>query len=313
MKKTGKWILIAMAVLLCLGLANCGLKVDSIPAGEIPLKTKYDHFVEINGVNFHYVEYPGVGENIFLLHGFGSSTYTWNDVMPYLNNLGYHVWALDMKGFGWSDKPINAAYDPHTLALEVNAFMEIMGLENVTFAGNSLGGYVGTLLALKHPDKVKNLVLVDAAGQPPKKHPLVVSMAKLPFSAAFMKLVNGSWIIRMNLKDTVYDKKVVTPEKVDAYFSRLCTQGGIDAQVAVARSIDFDNMPEHVKRLSDLKAKTLIIWGENDKWIPLEQGKKFKRDIDGSILVVLPGCGHIPQEEKPEETAQAIADFIESG
>jgi len=254
MKKTGKWLIIAVGALLCLGLVNCGLTVNKIPAGEIPSKTKYDHFVKINNVNFHYVEYPSDGQDIVLLHGFGSSTYTWDDMMPYLNNLGYHVWALDMKGFGWSDKPIGAAYDPQTLANEVNAFLETMGLENVTFAGNSLGGYVGTILALDHPDKVKNLVLVDSAGQPAKNHPAVVTLAKLPLSAAFMKLVNGPWIIRMNLKDTVFDKNVVTEEKVNAYFSRLCSEGGIDAQVAIARSIDFDKMPEHVKRLPELKA-----------------------------------------------------------
>ncbi len=309
MKRAGKWIFVIISLMLCLGLANCVMMIDRIPPGEIPSKTEYDHFITINGVNLHYEEYPGDGDHIVLLHGFGSSAYTWNDVSPILNALGYHVWALDMKGFGWSDKPLEAAYDPHTLMEEVNAFMEAKGLSNVTFAGNSLGGYVGTLLALKHPEKVKNLVLVDAAGQPSEGRPTIVTLANMPHAAAFGKLATGSWVIRMNLEDTVFDKNVVTKERVNAYFDRLCTKGGIDAQVAVAKSIDFSNMPEHASRLGRIKAKTLIIWGENDTWISFEMAKKFRRDIPGSILAAIPECGHIPQEEKPKQTAKLIADF----
>ena len=67
------------------------------------------------------------------------------------------------------------------------------------------------------------------------------------------------------------------------------------------------------KELPSIQAKTLIIWGENDEWIPLESGYKFSKDLSNSTLVILPECGHIPQEEKPEQTAKIIIDFIEKG
>ncbi|MDP3286248.1 MAG: alpha/beta fold hydrolase, partial [Desulfobacterales bacterium] len=86
-------------------LQGCGLFLTTIPKGEILGKVSEDRYVMIDNVNYHYMEYPGPGRDIFLLHGFASSTYTWEKVIPYLTGKGYHVWALDMKGFGWSDKP----------------------------------------------------------------------------------------------------------------------------------------------------------------------------------------------------------------
>jgi pimeloyl-ACP methyl ester carboxylesterase len=81
----------------------------------VPQPDRYDHFVTIDGVRYHYTEYPGSGQDVFLLHGFASSTYTWEKVAPMLQANGYHVWALDMKGFGWSDKPEDADYSPQQL------------------------------------------------------------------------------------------------------------------------------------------------------------------------------------------------------
>ena len=96
-----------LVLLFCLfGTAGCGLFNQKIPAGRVPDPAPTDHFIRIKGVDYHYNEYPGDGENIVLQHGFAASTYTWTDVAEILNKHGYHVWALDLKGFGWSDKPV---------------------------------------------------------------------------------------------------------------------------------------------------------------------------------------------------------------
>jgi pimeloyl-ACP methyl ester carboxylesterase len=292
---------------MCTG---CGLIVKTIPSGEIPGSHVYDHFVDLGGVRYHYTEYPADGPDIVLVHGFASSTYTWEAVVPYLHERGYHVFALDMKGFGWSDKPDDAFYDPVSLMEEVDAWMEALGLTQVVFAGNSLGGAVAVLMALEHPARISKLVLIDAAGYPMQR-PMVIRLAHLPLAGGVMKLFFGPWLVRWNLKEVFSDDVCVTDEKVKAYYDRLRTENALDAQIAVARSLKLDQLEQYIERIPDITTDTLIIWGKDDRWIPLDIGRRFKNDIAGSTLTVIPECGHMPQEEQPERTAQLIIDFIE--
>ncbi|MDP3283908.1 MAG: hypothetical protein Q8M56_05730, partial [Desulfobacterales bacterium] len=143
------------------------------------------------------------------------------------------------------------------------------------------------------------------------KKPLVIGMAKIPFAGEITKLFFGRCVVKSTLKEVLYNDERLTEEKIDAYFNRMSTENALDAQVALARSLDFDALSSYTKRIPEIKNRTLIIWGENDEWIPLESGHKFSKDLSNSTLVILPQCGHIPQEEKPEETAKLIIDFIE--
>jgi len=295
---------------IALAVSGCGLFVKTIPKGEILGKIPEDKYIMIDDVNYHYLEYPGTGRDIFLLHGFASSAYTWEKVIPYLTGQGYHVWAVDMKGFGWSDKPEDAKYDTVTLMQEVNKWMDVMGLKNVVFVGNSLGGAIAVLMALEHPEKTDQLVLIDSAGYPIEK-PFVIRMAKMPLAGEITKLFFGRWAIERTLKEVMFNDDKVTEKQIDSYFRRMSTENALDAQVALARSFDIEALSTYTKRIPDIKNRTLIIWGENDEWIPIESGHKFRKDIPNSTLVILPECGHIPQEEKPEQTAKLIIDFIE--
>ncbi|MFA4917350.1 MAG: alpha/beta hydrolase [Syntrophales bacterium] len=299
-----------LALFLVVAASGCGLFIKTIPKGEIMGKAPEDKYIMIDDVNYHYLEYPGTGRDIFLLHGLASSAYTWEKVIPYLTGQGYHVWALDMKGFGWSDKPEDAKYDTVTLMQEVNKWMEAMGLKDVVFVGNSLGGAIAVLMALEHPDKTERIVLIDSAGYPIKK-PFIIRMAKMPLAGEITKLFFGRWVVERTLEEVMFNDDKVTEEQIDAYYERMSTENALDAQVALARSIDFEAMSVYTRRIPEIKNRTVIIWGENDEWIPLESGYKFRKDLSNSTLVILPECGHIPQEEKPELTAKSIIDFIE--
>ena len=103
----------------------------------------------------------------------------------------------------------------------------------------------------------------------------------------------------------------LTEQMITAYFDRLRSAGAVDAMIALARSINFDDFKQYTVRNSEIKIPVLIIWGENDKWVPLKIGHKFHSDIPGSVMVTIPECGHIPQEEYPELTAGYIVNFIE--
>lgn len=305
-----KWAWAVVMPLWLFNTAGRGLFVKSIPPGEILRRTPKDRFIETGGVRYHYTEYAGKGPVVELLHGFASSTYTWEKVAPYLNEAGYHVLALDMKGFGWSDKPKDANYDPYTLMQEVNQWMDAIGLKDVTFVGNSLGGAIAWLMALEHPEKVGRLVLIDAAGYPMQK-PFIIRMAGSPLSGLVAKLFFCRLLVKWNLKQVYDHEDWITEEQVNAYYNRLRTENALDAQIAVARSLEVKQFEKYIKRISTIEKKTLIIWGVNDRWIPLEEvGYRFRRNLSNSRLVVIPECGHIPQEEHPEKCARLILDFI---
>jgi pimeloyl-ACP methyl ester carboxylesterase len=302
-------LLLLLSCLAFLSTASCGLFVENLPNGKVPHPDKYDHFVAVNGVNYHYTEYPAPGQDIFLLHGFASSTYTWEKVAPILQAHGYHVWALDMKGFGWSEKPDDADYSPQQLMAEVNAWMDKMGLRKVVFVGNSLGGAIAWNMALAHPDKVKKLVLIDAAGFM-HEIPVPVRLTGLPGASAVAGLFFGRWVIEDIFKQVYFDPSAITAEQINAYYNRLRTENALGALTSVGRSVSTLSAEEYALSIPEIQVDTLIIWGRDDTWIPLEDGFKFKEALPNATLEVIPFCGHVPQEEKPEETASLIMEFL---
>lgn len=305
--KRGYWLVLVFGSMF---LTACGLFNPRLPAGQIPHPTAHDHFIKAKGINYHYTEYPGEGDHVVLQHGFGASTYTWEALAVILNQKGYHVWALDLKGFGWSDKPLEADYDSVALMEDVNNWMEAVGLSDTLFVGNSLGGAIAVLLSQKYPWRIEKMVLIDAGGYPIKT-PGVIKLARLPMSTFFAELIFGPWMIRQNLKEVLYNKEKVTDERVQEYYLRTCTQDGLAALIKTARAVDFSENNPVAAAAKDNPTRTLIIWGEEDQWIPLEIGYRFKKEMSNATLSVIPECGHIPQEEKPQETARLILDFIE--
>jgi pimeloyl-ACP methyl ester carboxylesterase len=308
MKKHHTFLL--FIVILLIAFSACGLGVKKIPPGTIVPRTPNDFYIKIGDVNLHYREYPGAGPDIVMQHGFASSTYSWEKIAPALSAKGYHLWALDLKGSGWSDKPSKADYSPLVLKEELNAFMEAKGLKNVIFIGNSLGGAIAVLMAIDHPDKIGKLILIDAAGYPMKK-PGSVTFAALHGSAFFGSIFLSRSMVKSNLGDVFYKKERLTEETIDAYYDRLRTENGLLALELLARSLDFTIFDQYKTRIPLIDKETLIIWGKEDRWIPVKNGYRYRKSLQNSKLIVLPECGHAPQEELPNETSRYILDFLE--
>lgn len=112
------------------------------------------------------------------------------------------------------------------------------------------------------------------------------------------------------MKEVMFGKAKVTDERVNAYFQRMSTENALTAQIKVARSVNFNEPNPIIEAAKGNPTETLILWGREDRWIPLKVGYQFRLDMSRSILHIIPECGHIPQEEKPELTARLILDFI---
>jgi pimeloyl-ACP methyl ester carboxylesterase len=192
--------------------------------------------------------------------------------------MGYHVWALDMKGFGWSDKPRHASYDPITLTEEVSQWMEAVGLKKAVLVGSSLGGGIAAFVAVLHPQKIDSMVLVDAAVYN-TEFPFIMKMARMPLSAEMAKLFFSRWMVSMTLSEVYHHGDWITEDQVDAYYNRLRTANALNAQISLVRSLDFERFEGYVSRIPEIKSRSLIIWGQNDTWIPLSSAYRLNKEL----------------------------------
>lgn len=272
-------------------------------------KTFDYHRIKIN-----YYE-AGQGPPILLLHGFGACAYTWRHLIPPLA-AEHRVFTLDLKGFGFSDKPADGHYAVSDQAEMVADFSRRQDLHDLVIMGHSMGGGVTLMTYLKlretDPRRIKKLVLIDSAGYP-QKMPWFIRMAKIPgLNAALSKLLPARFATALVLKKCYYNKDAVTEEQIDtyAYFGSLPGAAAAVSQTAKQLVPKGEDIEALIARYKTIKVPVLVIWGREDEVVPLEVGENFKRDIPGAELVVLPHCGHVPPEEEPLATRQAIMDFL---
>jgi pimeloyl-ACP methyl ester carboxylesterase len=262
-------------------------------------------YEDLAGVRVRYVR-RGRGPALVLLHGFASSIYTWADVIPALAQ-DHDVVALDFPGFGGSDIPRDLA--PPLYPATVLALMDRLGISRATLVGNSLGGGVAVVLAARHPERVRRLVLLDSAGfnLKPSRRPLLLRvLGWRPMVPVIEALPVRRRLVAAGLRQVFQDRSRVTPERVEEYLAPLARPGEAAALGSLlARQSGF-GLPALV---SEVRVPTLIVWGRQDRWISVADADLFVAAIPGSRKVVLEECGHVPQEERPSEVVHLIQEF----
>jgi pimeloyl-ACP methyl ester carboxylesterase len=269
------------------------------------------HFTEIDGTSIHYQEF-GEKNNptIILLHGYSSSTHTWRETAPRLANKGFHVIAVDMVGFGYSDKPAWFDYTITSQARMISRFMDRLGIGRATLAGSSYGGTVAATITLDYPERVEKLILIGSpCNDEPMKHP-VAKLAKVPgvgeVTTAFIVDSKAFWRARVLNTIAPENHHIITEEKIDALYRPLNAADGHNSMLQTLRHWKA-NRVEHDANL--INHQTLIIWGEKDLVIPIKNGYKLNQLILNSRLIVFPHCGHLPQEELTDSVVEIIDDF----
>ncbi|MCP4606584.1 MAG: alpha/beta hydrolase [Proteobacteria bacterium] len=174
-------------------------------------------------------------------------------------------------------------------------------------AGNSLGGYITWSFAVKHPDLVKKIILVDSAGYLKQKSVFVFWIVRTPIIGSMLKYFTPRPLIKMNVEDVYGDDSKITDAIVDRYYELNLRAGNRDAFQDRAKLVRIDNS----SKISQVKVPTLIVWGSKDNWIPPGHADRFTKDIKGSKLIIYEGAGHIPMEEIPLETAKDAKEFLQ--
>jgi len=272
---------------------------------------EHSHFVAVDGARVHYQEFgESTNPALLLIHGYTSSVTAWRTSAPMLAEKGFHVIAVDLLGFGYSDKPAWFEYSITSQARIVARFMNRLGIGRATIVGSSYGGAVAATLALDYPERVERLVLVDAVTNDDAKNIPILRLAELPGIGEALTpfLVDSKvfWKFRMrhalapanhHLIDETRLANVQRPlSAADAHRSLLATSRNWHAE-RIERDAQYISQP------------TLIVWGEDDRVIPIQNGYKLHDAILHSQMVVLRNCGHIPQEEKAELFTDLVSKF----
>lgn len=255
----------------------------------------------------------GRGEPLVLLHGFGASTYTWRHLAPRLVE-HHRVIAVDMKGFGQSDKPLDSGYSLHDQTELMAQFIAKLGLKKATLVGHSFGGGVALLLALdKRPElkgRIKQLVILDGLAYR-QNIPIFFRVLRRPGMAQFgMALVPPELQAQAALRIAYEDNSKATFRDAAAYARPLHSEGGRHALISTAQQLVPDDIDQIAEKYSTIRLPVLLLWCDNDKVVPLEIGWRLHAALPNSTFHMLESCGHMPQEEVPEATARRIKQFL---
>lgn len=263
----------------------------------------------INGMNVHYKD-EGEGPVIVLIHGTAASLHTWDAWAAVLQKT-HRVIRMDIPAFGLTGPHPTGDYSIDSYVSFLATFFEALSLKKVLLIGNSLGGNIAWQFTAKYPAQVDRLVLVDASGLPTgKAQPWIFSMARTPVINRLFLRITPKVIVKQNLTQVYEDDSLITPALVERYHELALRPGNRQAFIDRAKYGFHNNLQESVAQLKTISQPTLIIWGENDTWIPLKNGKTFDSILPNSTLKVLSKTGHVPMEERPEESLQLVMDFI---
>jgi pimeloyl-ACP methyl ester carboxylesterase len=318
MKRLTRGILIALAVFLFAVVVGPLLVPvpslpDTVPAGQ--LADPDSRFATVHGVRIHY-KTTGQGEPVFvLLHGFGASLFSWREVMGPLGEAGTAV-AFDRPAFGLTERPMpgewsgDSPYSRLAQAEQTVGLMDALGIDRAVLVGNSAGGTIALLTTLLHPERVQALVLVDAAvysegGPPAWTGPLLTTPQMRRLGPLLVRSIatRGERLIEL----AWHDRSRIAPEVMDGYRIPLQVHDWDRALwefTAASRPLDL------TARLDEIRAPTLVITGDDDRIVPREQSERLAAELPDTELAVMINCGHLPQEECPQQFLQAVSDFV---
>jgi pimeloyl-ACP methyl ester carboxylesterase len=269
----------------------------------------YSRFADVDGVRIHYQE-KGAGAPLVLLHGNLASTFTWKDVFDPLSQQ-FRVIAVDLKGFGFSGKP-DGDYTRRAQGDLVVRLLDHLKIDRAILCGSSMGGEVSVNAAVRRPDRVSALILVDSGGVTVggggSVVPAVTEWPVIGPAIAALALTSDS-LVRDGLRMNFYDDSMVTDEQVAAHYRPLKTRNGQRAAYLARAQAAINPIEPEINKI---KQPTLIVWGAEDEIIPLEAGRRLNSLIAGSRLVVFDKCGHLPHSEMPVRFMGEVRSFIKS-
>jgi pimeloyl-ACP methyl ester carboxylesterase len=268
-------------------------------------------FVEIEGVRVHYQE---AGERdapaMLLIHGFCASNFVWNEALMPLAEAGFRIVAPDLVGFGFSGKPGGGEYTIEAQARILIGLMDALGIGRASLVGSSYGGAVAAVCALDYAERVERLVLVGAVSNDEIIRRPLLRLAATPVMGELLApvLLDARRFVKNRLRTTYAAQNgyMLDNSRIMAHQRPLRAAATHRAILRTLRNWRATRIEREAARITQ---PTLLVWGAHDHDVPLRYGERLHGLIAHSRLFVFPNCGHLPQEERPQEFVSLVGGF----
>ena len=266
-------------------------------------------YITVDNIKLHYLE-EGKGEVVLLLHGFPTSSYLYRNIIPTIAKT-HRVIALDLPGFGKSDKPLTASYSMNFYVKVLSAFLEGLSIKSVNLVVHDLGGPIGLLWAVRNPMQLKRLVLMNTLvySKVSWAVKLFVLSLRLPFARSWITSKSGiAWTMRLGIQN----KERVNGILAENYQKPFLKKASQKALIKSSSNISIKAFQEIEENLSNLTMPVKVIYGVEDRILPKVGNtfKKIQRDLPNTEVTALMECGHFLQEDEPESVAKLLSEFL---
>lgn len=305
-----------VAVVGIVGCAVLGIWIfgdrDIPPDVLVPRYTNAaSRFIELDDGTVAHVRDQGnvSGEALVLIHGSIASLHTWEPWVAILRE-EFRMISMDLPGHGLTGRTPADDYSIDAMAAFIDAVTAKLGVPRFHLAGNSMGGRAAWIYALDYPERLGRLILIDASGHPrpeDEEQALGFRLARTPGLGALMLFVTPRSVIEKTLQTAFADPSFVTDEMVTRYHELLLREGSREATRARFR---LPVATERVKELPRIQNPTLILWGREDRLVPVGDAHEFARAIPNSVVRIYDEVGHLPMEEAPERSAADVRAFL---
>jgi pimeloyl-ACP methyl ester carboxylesterase len=274
-------------------------------------------FIDVSGVRIHYQHGGEAGASVLLLHGGGtdSSSLSWGLLLPELAQT-HTVIAPDWPGYGQSERTPRPYYTQEYYLDFLESFLEALQIERLSLAGISMGGGLALGFALRHPERMERLALLDSYGLAERAPYHLLSY--LFIRMGWLNRMSWAWVRRSrslagySLRSIFHDPKRITPELVDQVYAEIRRPYPGRAFEAFQRSelLPGQLRTVYMARLGELRLPVLLVHGEHDPLVPLQAARQALAHLPNAHLEIIPGCGHWPQRERPDLVNPLLVKFF---
>jgi len=263
-----------------------------------------------DGARIHFRDRgPKSAPALVLIHGSNASLFTWEPWAARLSD-AFRIVTIDMPGHGLTGAIPSGEYSEQAMTAVVARVADRLALARFAIGGNSMGGAIAARFAEEYPERVTQLILVDAAGMPvgEGEHiPFAFRLARIPLLNSILLYVTPRAFVIEGLDDAIVRKAIIDDRMIGSYWDFARMAGTREATLR-----RFQIPADHfvADNAGNIHSPTLILWGEEDRLVPVEAGRLYAHAIKGSHLIVYPATGHLPQEEVPEKSTADVRNFL---